>query len=126
MLDMIVTQTDDEVEVVFRRDLDAVVTLLAAERCRPLLSPTSSGEKPRRLILRLEGLQFIDSRGAQFLLCLSRLAARRGCRCGIVTGGNRRIHRILGLLGLEVRLPLYLTRTSAILDLRDATEMERQ
>lgn len=102
-------------------DLDATSVKDVAEQCRRALQ-----QQPERVVVHLEGIQFIDSRGVRFLISLVEAAEAHGSGCALVTGGNSRIHRVLQILRLEECLPVYLTRASALRELEEQSPSRRR
>lgn len=60
---------------------------------------------PGRVILDLEELTFIDSSGVSFLVQAHRSVDQRGGEL-VITGATGFVLRVLGVMGLDRRLPL--------------------
>lgn len=114
MLSIQVQESQRLVVITLGEDLDAPSVSAAAEACRRVFS-----HHPDRLMIQVEGIRFIDSRGMRFVMALVEEAEAHGCACAVVTGGNPRIHRVLQILHLDEHLPLYLTRASALRELEE-------
>jgi anti-anti-sigma factor len=96
-------------EVSIRHELD-----LSTDRLGRLHWAAVLAEEPEGLLVDLSRVTFLDCTGACFLVWAYTEAIKRRCACVLVTGANPRVHRVLKLLKWEARLPIYLTRASAI------------
>lgn len=121
MLSIDVQERQGIVVITLSEDLDATSVSDAAEPCRRALR-----QQPERVVVQLESIQFIDSRGVRFLMSLVDAAEAQGCGCALVTGGNTRIHRVFQILHLEECLPVYLTRASALRELEELSPSRRR
>ena len=114
MLSIEVQDRQGLVDIILGEDLDAPSISTVTGPCLRVLQ-----QRPEMLVVQVDGIQFIDSRGVRFLMALVEEAEAHNCACAVVTGGNPRIHRVLQILRLEEHLPVYLTRASALRELEE-------
>ncbi len=102
--------------------------LCAAAALRARFPSLLDGQEPGVLLIDLAAVTFLDAAGARALLWMGHTALSRGHEWGMISGGNRWVHRVLDLLQWTAGLPLYpdwISAHSALcLDPEDGPEQE--
>ena len=96
--------TDDAILLGLAGELD----LANADQCgADLAAAVAAAPPPHLVLLDLRELDFLAAAGVRALLSFADDCAQRGLRAALVLDGASNVQRLVRLLGLDRRLPVY-------------------